>query len=65
MGEVNIQLKNNLVVEEICMGYGEESCICVLCSGIKSWTFSKSTLSKYSRKKRGYLSNHNSNVLKK
>ena len=53
IGEGNIQLKINLVVEEMCMGYGEESCICVLSSGIKSWTFSKSTFSKYSREKNG------------
>ena len=50
-GEVNIQLKNDLTLEERCISYGEEMCICIGSSG--SWTLSKPAFSKCSRKQTG------------
>ena len=52
-GEVNIQLKNDLTFEEMCISYDEKICICDGFSGMKSWTLSKPTFSKSSTKRTG------------
>ena len=63
-GEVNMRLKNDLRGCTSDFSYGVKRCHCLDISQLKSWTLSKSTFSKYSRKQTEYRSNHNSGVKK-